>query len=183
VDALALNAGVGVGGAFTDSDLAAELRIVALNCGSTVHLAKRVVPTMVGRGQGRVLLTSSIASLAPQPFQAVYGASKAFVQSFALALREELRDTGVTVTALLPGPTDTEFFEGPGFAGTRLGETSAKDDPAQVARQGFEGLMDGEEQVRAGSLASRAMGRLSELTPDSLAVRVQRKATEPGGAD
>ncbi len=183
VDALALNAGVGVGGDFVATDLAAELRIVALNCGSTVHLAKRVVPGMVARGEGRVLVTSSIASLVPQPYQAVYGASKAFAQSFALALREELKDTGVTVTALLPGPTDTEFFEGPGFEGTKLGETSAKDDPAQVARQGFEGLMKGEQQVRAGSLTSKVAGKLSELTPNSVAQKMQKRLTGPGSAE
>jgi short-subunit dehydrogenase len=119
----------------------------------------------------------------PQPYQAVYGASKAFAKSFALALREELKDTGVTVTALLPGPTDTEFFEAPGFEGTKLGETSKKDDPAQVARQGFEGLMKGEQQVRAGSLASRVMGKVSELTPNSLAMKSQEKLTEPGSAE
>jgi uncharacterized protein len=183
LDAAALNAGVGHGGAFADTDLEAELGIVELNCASTVHLAKRVVQDMVARRQGRILFTSSVASQAPEPFQAVYGASKAFVQSFALALREELKDTGVTVTALLPGPTDTEFFDRAGMTDTKLGASDKKDDPAQVARQGFEGLMKGEASVFAGSLASRAMGKLSSVTPDSMATRAKRPMTEPGSAD
>jgi short-subunit dehydrogenase len=169
LDAAALNAGVGVGGPVVENDLDAELAIVELNCASTVHLAKRVAQDMV-------------APQAPQPFQAVYGASKAFVQSYALALREELKDTGVTVTALLPGPTETEFFDRAGLEDTKVG-AAEKDDPAQVARQGFEGLMRGEASVFGGSLASKAMGRLSSLTPDSLAAKVTRPMAEPGSAD
>lgn len=99
VDAIALNAGVGAGGAFaTDTRLEDELRLIDLNVRSTVHLAKHAVRDMVARGQGRILFTSSIASTQPGAFQAVYNASKSFVQSFALALRNELKDTGVTVT-------------------------------------------------------------------------------------
>jgi short-subunit dehydrogenase len=183
LDAAALNAGVGHGGPFVETDLDADLGIVELNCASTVHLAKRVVQDMVARGQGRVLFTSSVASQAPEPFQAVYGASKAFVQSFAMALREELKDSGVTVTALLPGPTDTEFFDRAELTDTKLGASDKKDDPALVARQGFEGLMKGEASVFAGSLASKAMGRLSAVTPDSVATKVKRPMTEPGSAD
>jgi short-subunit dehydrogenase len=183
LDAAALNAGVGHGGAFADTDLEAELGIVELNCASTVHLAKRVVQDMVARGEGRILFTSSVASQAPEPFQAVYGASKAFVQSFAMALREELKDTGVSVTALLPGPTDTEFFDRAEMTDTKLGASDKKDDPAQVARQGFEGLMKGEASVFAGSLSSKAMGRLSAVTPAPLATTMKRPMTEPGSAE
>src|SRR3712207_9393310 len=93
---------------------------------------------MVAQREGRILFTASVPSQAPEPFQAVYGASKAFVQSFALALREELKDTGVTVTSLLPGPTDTEFFDRAELTDTKLGASDRKDDPAQVARQGYE---------------------------------------------
>ena len=182
LDAAALNAGVGHGGRFVETDLEAELGIVELNCASTVHLAKRVVQDMVARGEGRILFTSSVASQAPEPFQAVYGASKAFVQSFAMALREELKDSGVTVTALLPGPTDTEFFDRAEMTDTRLGASDSKDDPAQVARQGFDGLMKGDASVFAGSLSSKAMGRLSAVTPDSVATRTKRPMTEPGSA-
>jgi uncharacterized protein len=181
--AAAINAGVGVGGAFVDTDLDAELGIVALNCGSTVHLAKRVAQDMAAEREGRILFTSSVASQAPQPFQAVYGASKAFVQHLSLALREELSDKGVSVTALLPGPTDTEFFDRADLTDTRMGATDAKDDPALVARQGFEGLMKGEASVFAGSLASKAMGRLSAVTPGNVAAKLNRKMAEPGSAD
>jgi short-subunit dehydrogenase len=182
LDAAALNAGVGVGGAFVETDLDAELGIVELNCASTVHLAKRVAQDMVARGEGRILITSSVVSQAPAPFQAVYGASKAFVHMLALALREELADRGVSVTALLPGPTDTEFFDRAGMQDTRVGASDAKDDPAQVARQGFEALMAGEAQVLGGSLASRAMGAMSRVTPDALAAKANRKLSEPGSA-
>jgi uncharacterized protein len=183
LDAAALNAGVGHGGPFVETDLDADLSIVDLNCASTVHLAKRVAQDMVARGEGRMLFTSSVASQAPEPFQAVYGASKAFVQSFALAIREELKDTGVTVTALLPGPTDTEFFDRAELTDTKLGASDKKDDPALVARQGFEGLMKGEASVFAGSLSSKAMGRLSAVTPAPLATKVKRPITEPGSAE
>src|SRR5215218_3347282 len=183
LDAAALNAGVGHGGRFAETDLEAELGIVQLNCASTVHLAKAVVQDMVARGEGRILFTSSVASQAPEPFQAVYGASKAFVQSLALALREELKDSGVSVTSLLPGPTETEFFDRAELTDTKLGASDKKDDPAQVARQGFEGLMKGEASVFAGSLASKAMGRLSAVTPDSVATRMKRPMTEPGSAE
>ena len=181
LDAAAINAGVGVGGPVIENDLDAELAVVELNCASTVHLGKRVAQDMVTRGAGRILFTSSVASQAPQPFQAVYGASKAFVQSYALALREELKDTGVSVTALLPGPTETEFFDRAGLEDTNVG-ASKKDDPAQVARQGFEGLMTGEASVFGGSLASRAMGRLSAVTPDSIGAKATRPMAEPGSA-
>ena len=182
LDAAALNAGVGVGGPFAENDLDDEIGLVRLNCESTVHLAKRVVQDMAGRREGRILFTSSIASQAPEPFQAVYAASKAFVQSFSLALREELSDTGVSVTALLPGPTETEFFDRADLGDTKLGASDSKDDPAQVARQGFEGLMKGDASVFAGSLSSKAMGRLSAVTPGPLAAKMHRPMTEPGSA-
>ncbi len=183
LDAAALNAGVGHGGPFAETDLEAELGIVELNCASTVQLAKAVVQDMLARGEGRILFTSSVASQAPEPFQAVYGASKAFVQSFALALREELKDTGVSVTALLPGPTDTEFFDRAELTDTKLGASDKKDDPALVARQGFDGLMKGEASVFAGSLSSKAMGRLSAVTPGNVATKLKRPMTEPGSAE
>ena len=183
LDAAALNAGVGIGGAFTETDLDRELEIVDLNCRSTIHLAKRLVQDMATRGEGRVLFTSSVASQAPEPFQAVYAASKAFVQSFALALREELAETGVTVTALLPGPTDTDFFDRGDLTDTRLGASDHKDDPALVARQGYEGLMEGEASVFAGSLSSKVMGKLSAVLPDSIAGKAHKPMTRPGSAE
>ena len=183
VAAVALNAGVGGGGAFaTDTRLEDELRIIDLNVRSTVHLAKHVVRDMVARGEGRVLFTSSIASTMPGPFQAVYNASKSFVQSFAVALREELKDTGVTVTSLMPGPTDTEFFERADMEDTKLAQ-GPQDDPADVAREGFEALMKGEERVVSASLSTKLQGKGSRLLPDSVKAKAHRKMAEPGSGE
>jgi short-subunit dehydrogenase len=137
------------GGAFVDTDLTDELRLIDLNVRSTVHLAKRLLPDMVDQGEGKVLITSSIASTMPGSFQAVYNASKSFVQSFALALQEELKDSGVTITSLMPGPTETNFFARADMADTAVGQSS-KDDAAQVAKQGYEALMAGKSRSSAG---------------------------------
>jgi uncharacterized protein len=180
--AAALNAGIGAGGAFAGgTELEQELRVVDLNVRSTVHLAKHVVGAMAERGQGRVLFTSSIAATMPGAFQAVYNASKSFVQSFAVALREELKDRGVTVTALMPGPTDTEFFSRADMLDTKVG-AGKKDDPADVARQGFEALMDGDERVVAASLTTKLQGRGSRLLPDRAKAALHRGMAEPGSA-
>ncbi|MFC4020078.1 SDR family NAD(P)-dependent oxidoreductase [Micromonospora sp. GCM10011542] len=180
VDALALNAGRGAGGAFVGgTDLRDELEIVDLNVRSTVHLAKRLLPAMVERGAGRVLFTSSIASTMPGPFQAVYNASKSFVQSFAEALRNELKDTGVTVTSLMPGPTDTEFFDRADMQDTRVG-SGKKDDPAKVAAQGFEALMKGDQTVTAGSLMNKVQTAAGKIVPDKLKSEQHRRMAEPG---
>ena len=181
VDVLALNAGIGVGGDFArQTDLELELKVIDLNVRSTVHLAKRVVPGMVQRGQGRVLFTSSVASTTPGTFHAVYNASKSFVQSFAEAIREELKDTGVTVTSLMPGPTETEFFERANLENTRIGAMENKDSPAEVAAQGFQALMAGEEQVVAGSFMNKVQARAGRFVPDSLKAKGHAKMTEPG---
>jgi short-subunit dehydrogenase len=180
LDAAALNAGIGAGGAFAGgTDLEQELRLVDLNVRSTVHLAKHVLEGMLQRGQGRVLFTSSIAATMPGAFQAVYNASKSFVQSFAIALREELKDSGVTVTSLMPGPTDTEFFERADMLDTRIG-AGKKDDPADVARKGFEALMDGDERVVAASLTTKLQGRGSRFMPDRAKAAMHRRMAEPG---
>ncbi|HEV7752360.1 MAG TPA: SDR family NAD(P)-dependent oxidoreductase [Baekduia sp.] len=186
VDAIALNAGIGSGGSFAGPDadrtpLAQELAIVDLNVRSTVHLAKHVIGDMVERNEGRVLFTSSIASTMPGAFQAVYNASKSFIQSFALALRNELKDTGVSITALMPGPTDTEFFERADMLDTKVGADD-KDDPADVARDGFEALMAGKERVVSASLKTKAQGRGSRFLPDRAKAEMHRKMAEPGSA-
>src|SRR4051812_44733741 len=182
VHALALNAGRGAGGAFVNgTPLEDELEIVDLNCRSTVHLAKLLLPAMVARGEGRVLITSSIASTMPGTYQAVYNASKSFTQALALAIREELSDTGVTVTSLMPGPTDTEFFERADMEDTRIG-SGPKDDPEQVAKQAFEGMMAGKERVEAGSLMSKIQGRASRFIPDAVKAKVHGEMAEPGSA-
>ncbi len=180
--AAALNAGVGRGGPFVDNPLEDELAIVDLNVRSTVVLAKSVVRDMAARGEGRVLFTSSVASTMPGPYQAVYNASKSFVQSFAEALATELRDTGVTVTSLMPGPTDTEFFDRGDLTDTKLGQ-GPKDDPAQVAKQGFEAMMKGETKVLGGSLLSKAQAVVNSVLPDRLKSAGHAKMAEPGGAE
>jgi uncharacterized protein len=179
LDAAALNAGIGSGGGFDETPLDQELELVDLNVRSTVQLAKYVVRDMAGRGEGRILFTSSIASAMPGTFSAVYNASKSFVQSFALALREELADRGVSVTALMPGPTETEFFERAGMQDTKLG-SSEKDDPADVARDGFEALMAGRERVVSHSLKTKVQGRAGKLVPDSVKAKMHREQAKPG---
>jgi uncharacterized protein len=182
VDVLCLNAGIGAGGDFArETDLRKELRLIDLNVRSTVHLCKLVVQDMVDRNEGRILFTSSIASTMPGAYQAVYNASKSFVQSFALALRNELKNTDVTVTSLMPGPTETEFFERAEMLDTKVG-ASEKDDPADVARDGFEALMAGKERVVSASLSTKAQGRGSRLLPDGVKAEMHRRIAEPGSA-
>lgn len=182
VDAVALNAGVGAGGAFaTETELADELNLIDLNVRSTVHLCKLVVADMVERDEGRILFTSSVASTMPGAFQAVYNASKSFVQSFALAIRNELKDTGITVTSLMPGATETEFFERAEMEDTKVG-AAEKDDPAEVARQGFDALMAGKERVVGGSLKNKAQVAASRVLPDSVKAEKHREMAEPGSA-
>lgn len=182
LEAIAINAGVGVGGEFTKTDLQEELNLIELNVVSTVHLAKRVVKDMVDRGAGKILFTSSIVSQMPSPFQAVYAASKAFVHSFSEAIRNELKDTGVTVTALMPGATETNFFHRAGLDDTKVG-ADKKDDPALVAKQGFEALMAGKDAILAESLKTKVQGAISSILPDTVTAEMNRKLNEPGSAD
>lgn len=181
IDALALNAGVGLGGAFLEQPLDRILEIVHLNVRSTVHLARLLMPAMVARGQGKVLVTSSIAALMPGSFQAIYNASKAFEHSWAEAVRNEIKDSGVTVTALQPGPTDTAFFHRAAMDDTSVG-AGKKDDPAQVAKEGFEAMLSGKDHVVAGSIKNRLQAVLSEVTPEPLKAEMHRKMAEPGSA-
>jgi len=179
VDVLCLNAGIGEGGDFArETDLRKELRLIDLNVRSTVQLCKLVVGDMVARDEGRILFTSSIASTMPGSFQAVYNASKSFVQSFALALRNELKDTGLTVTSLMPGPTETEFFDRAGMEDTPIGE-GPKDDPADVARQGFEALMAGKERVVSAGIKTKAQAIAAKALPDSVKAELHRKQAQP----
>jgi short-subunit dehydrogenase len=179
VDVLCLNAGIGVGGRFWETSLEDDLRLVDLNVRSTVHLAKLVVRDMVERGSGRVLVTASIAAKAPGPYHATYAASKAFVHSFAEGIRHELSDTGVTVTSLMPGPTDTEFFERAGMADTKVG-SGKKDDPADVAEDGLEALLAGKDHVVAGSRKNKVMAAGSSASPDRVAAATMGQMAKPG---
>jgi short-subunit dehydrogenase len=184
VDVVALNAGIGAGGDFMrGTDLQKELRLIDLNVRSTVQLAKLVGRDMVERNEGRILFTSSIASTMPGSFQAVYNASKSFVQSFAMALRNELKDTDVVVTSLMPGPTDTEFFKRADMEDTKVG-ADEKDDPGEVARQGYEALMNGDAKVVAGSLMNKVQASVAgRILPDGVKAEMHRNMAEPGSAD
>jgi short-subunit dehydrogenase len=178
VDALALNAGIGNSGAFLDIPLADEERLIALNVGSTVHLAKSLLPAMVTRGSGGVLFTASIAATMPGPYYATYAASKAFVHSFAEALRHELKDSGVTVTSLMPGPTDTDFFDRADMGDTPVADDK-KDDPAEVAKDGFEALMAGKDHVIAGSAKNKLQTSAGKLLGDTAKAALHARLTKP----
>lgn len=179
VSALVINAGVGVNGPFVETDLDRHLEVVNLNVTGAVRLARLVLPDMVARGDGRVLFTSSVAATMPGPYMSTYNASKAFVYSFAQALRAELKDSGVTVTALMPGPTDTEFFERADMEDTRLGQ-SKRDDPADVARDGYEAMMAGKDHVVAGGIRNNVQVAGAKITPDTAVAAAHAKMSEPG---
>jgi short-subunit dehydrogenase len=179
---VALNAGIGQGGRFVEIDIAEEVAIIDLNITSTVRLAKLVLREMVAHDSGRVLVTSSIASEMPGSFQAVYNASKSFLQSFTEALQNELKDTSVTLTSLMPGPTDTEFFDRAEMMDTKVG-SSEKDDPAMVARQGVDALLAGESRVTGGGLKTRLQDAASKVMPDKVKAAMHRGMAEPGSAE
>jgi short-subunit dehydrogenase len=178
-EAVALNAGIGVSGRFDETGLEDDLRLVDLNVRSTVHLGKLLIRDLVAAGRGRVLVTSSIAAVAPGPYHSTYAASKAFVHSFAEGIREELKDTGVTVTSLMPGPTDTEFFRRADMGDTPLGQSDKKDDADEVAHDGYEALMSGKSSVVAGSAKNRIQAELGTHLPDALAAPLMARMTRP----
>jgi short-subunit dehydrogenase len=179
VDAIAINAGVGVGGRFLETDLEEEINLIQLNVASSVHLAKLVVRQMAGRGAGRILFTSSVAGTMAAPLEAVYGASKAFILSFAKSLRYELKDTGITVTALQPGFTGTHFFYRAGMDDIEVGsESKISHDPAQVAEQGFQALMDGKEHVYAAPIRTESQPELRKFVPESSKAKTREKQSQ-----
>jgi uncharacterized protein len=179
LDALLVNAGVGVGGPFLERGVEDHVDLLELNVVGGVRLVHRLLPAMVERGEGRLMFTSSIASTMPGPYQSTYNASKAFLQSFSQALRAELADTGVTVTALMPGPTDTEFFERADLEDTRLGQTD-KDDPVDVARDGIEAMLAGKDHVVAGSFKNRVQTAMAEILPDAAVAKGHTAMSAPG---
>jgi short-subunit dehydrogenase len=182
LDAIALNAGVGAAGPFVESDLETHLNLIRLNVSGAVHLTHRVLRDLVRRNQGRILFTSSVAATMPGPFDATYNASKSFLKSFAEAIRNELQDSGVTITVLMPGATETKFFRRAGNEDTKLG-ASEKDDPADVAREGFEALMAGKDHVVAGSFKNKVQTVVSHVLPDTVIAQMHRKESEPGSAN
>lgn len=180
VDVACINAGVGVGGLFAETDLEAELNMVQLNCVSTVHLAKHVVRQMKSIGAGKILFTASIAGEMVAPREAVYAATKAFVLSFAHSLRYELKDTGITVTALQPGPTDTDFFHRAGMDDTEVGRKGkSESQPADVARQGIDALMNGKDHVYAASTKTKLEGMLANIVPGNLKASMHESMARP----
>jgi short-subunit dehydrogenase len=171
-----LNAGMGVHGRFDEVDLERQLQLIDLNVRSTVHLATLLTRDMVLREEGRLLFVSSIAGKGPGPGHAAYAASKAFVHSFAEATRHELAGTGVSVTSLLPGPTDTAFFERAGMQDTVVAQ-GPKDDPYDVAREGYDAMMAGRDQVVAGSARNTLQATAAALVPDRVGAAVAARQT------
>ncbi len=181
VEALLANAGRGLGKGFLDQDFDAVRRVVDTNVVGTLYLVQKVGRDMRARRSGRVLITGSIAGYLPGSYQAVYNGTKAFLNSFSFALREELKDDGVTVTVLEPGATETEFFERGDLMDTKIG-TAKKDDPAMVAKVGFEAMMRGDGDVVAG-LKNKLQTGVANVTPASVLASQHAKMAAPGTAD
>jgi short-subunit dehydrogenase len=180
VDALLANAGRGLGHAFLDQDVAKAQRVIDTNITGTIYLIHKVGNDMRRRNSGRILITGSIAGFTPGSFQAVYNGTKAFLNSFSFALREELKDTAVTVTCLMPGATETEFFRRAEMMDTAVG-IAEKDDPAEVANNGFDAMMNGDGDVVSG-FKNKVQSAAANVTPAGVLASRHRKMAEPGTA-
>lgn len=180
LDVACINAGVGVGGLFWQTSLEQELNMVELNCAGTVQLAKYVTKQMVPLHAGRILFTSSIAGEMVAPREAVYAATKAFVLSFAHSLRYELRESGITITALQPGPTDTDFFHRAGMDDTEVGSKGKEESqPQDVAKQGIDALFAGDDHVYSASAKTKMEGMMANAIPGSLKASMHEKMARP----
>jgi short-subunit dehydrogenase len=178
VDILINDAGQGQYGEFIDTDIRQELKIIDLNIASLVILTKLYLRDMVARGSGRILNLSSIASKMPGPWQSVYHGTKAFVQSFTEAIRSEVKDSGVTITALLPGATDTDFFNKADMLDSKLVQEEKLYDPAEVAKDGYEALMKGDDMIVSGA-KNKMQVAMSNVTPDAMLADKMKKQQEP----
>jgi uncharacterized protein len=178
VEALLANAGHGLGHAFLDQDFNTVRHIIDTNSTGTLYLIQKVGKDMRARNQGRILITGSVAGFMPGSFQAVYSGTKAFLNSFSFALRNELKDTNITVTCLMPGATETEFFERADMLDTKVGQEE-KDDPADVAKAGFEAMMKGEGNVVTG-WQNKLQTTIANVTPSDMLAERHRKIAEPG---
>src|SRR3954451_21426330 len=178
VEALLANAGRGLGKGFLDQDFAAARKVVDTNITGTLYLIQKVGRDMRERKRGRILITGSIAGFMPGTYQAVYNATKAFLDSFSFALRHELQGDGVTVTCLMPGATETDFFERAGMTDTKIGQ-SKKDDPREVARTGFDAMMRGDGDVVSG-WHNKLRSAIASITPSDLLAEQHRRMAEPG---
>lgn len=180
VDALLANAGHGLGHGFLDQNFDDVRHVINTNITGTIYLVQLAGQSMRRKGQGRILFTGSIAGFMPGTYQAVYNGTKAFIDSFSFALRAELKDTGVTVTCLMPGATETDFFERADMLDTKVGQ-SKKDDPADVARTGFDAMMRGDGDVVAG-WKNKLQSAITNITPAGVLAEQHRKQAEPGSA-
>ena len=178
IDYLLANAGRGLGRAFIDQDFRDVRHVIDTNVTGTVYLIQKVAAAMKQRGEGRILITGSIAGFMPGTYQAVYNGTKAFLDSFSFALRAELKDTGVTVTCLMPGATETEFFERADMLDTKVG-TEKKQDPREVAAAGFEAMMDGKGDVVTG-WQNVLRSAIANIVPAGMLAEQHRKMAEPG---
>ncbi|PRY60045.1 SDR family NAD(P)-dependent oxidoreductase [Glycomyces artemisiae] len=174
-----VNAGIGIGGVFADVDLADDLALIDLNVKSVVHLAKRVVADMIPRGRGRILMTSSVSATQPTPYETTYGPSRAFVYMFAESLRAELLEHGITVTALLPGATDSDFHANAGMGATRFGDNSWKNDKRLVARQGVDALLAGKDAVVGGDRATKFAAFRNRFLPERVKAARHARMARP----
>ena len=177
VDFLVNNAGFGLGGEFADTDVETELDMIQVNVAAVVHLTKLFLPGMIKRKEGRIMNVASTASFYPGPNAAMYYATKAFVLSFSEAIAEELRKTGVTVTALCPGPTQTEFFERSGTQNTRLFTQSMVASAEDVARYGYAAMMRG-QRVAVPGMGNKILIQSGRLAPRRLVTMITRKIQE-----
>jgi uncharacterized protein len=178
VEALLANAGVGLGGAFLDQELGRARHVLKLNVDGTISLIHKLGRGMRARNRGRILITGSVAGFLPGSFQAVYNGTKAFLDSFSMALRNELKETEVTVTCLMPGATETDFFETAGMEDTKVGRAD-KADPAHVARKGYEAMRKGDSGVVTGFM-NKVQTAFSGIIPDSVLAEMHRRMAEPG---
>jgi short-subunit dehydrogenase len=182
VDALMANAGRGLGHGFLDQNWDEARFVIDTNIIGTVYLIQKVARDMRQRDRGKILITGSIAGLMPGSFQAVYNGTKAFLDSFAWALRNELKDTGVTVSCLMPGATGTEFFERADMLDTKIGSDPKKADPADVAKVGYRAMLRGEGDVVAG-FKNKLQAAVAAVTPQSVLAEQHRKMAEPGSGN
>ncbi|HTF17081.1 MAG TPA: SDR family oxidoreductase [Chryseolinea sp.] len=182
IDILINDAGQGQYGEFIDTDIHRDLEIINLNISSLVVLTKLFLRDMVNLGKGRIMNLSSIASKTPGPWQSVYHGTKAFVQSFTEAVRSETKELGVTITALLPGATDTDFFNKAGMLASKIVADGELDDAAKVAQDGYEALMNSDDMVVSGG-KNKLQVAMSNVTPDSSLADKMKKKQAPVGAD
>lgn len=179
VDILAANAGVGVWGDFAEgTSLDAELALLDLNVVSQVHLIKLFARDMASRGSGDILITSSIAGILPGPLMAVYAASKAFLRSFGQAIRQELADRNVNVTMLMPGPTETDFFDRAEMQASKVAQ-GAKQDPEEVAEAALRALADGSDHVVTGLKNKIQASLAKKMMSDPTRARIHGSMTKP----